>query len=388
MMPKPSRNRRYLCLLTTLCLSMAWGDIAHSREQPFMGAYLHIPHLFDSNSDISERERSIEQQLDRFKAAGLRVVMPYVTTTSGAALYPSKIIDTKLYSDWDPVSFIVRAAHKRGLQVYPVTCVLACGKQKPKGILLKHPEWALRDTTGNPIGHISPCDPEARAWIVSVMKEIVEKYKPDGMLLDYLRFNNRPMQLDPYGAAELKKQFGVDPQAAKPQQMQQFKEACLTKLMREISRELRQQEPGIKVAIYSWGPHVTNNHRVAQDWKTWAQKKYIDMVNVSGYCYRENYGDRYLQVFKNRINGALNINRQLGQPIEVTLCLGIVTSHGKIDKAADVNEYLTISEELGIDGAAIFTWSTLQPYLKDINQEGYFKKFNRDISNRNQQIKQ
>jgi uncharacterized lipoprotein YddW (UPF0748 family) len=152
--------------------------------------------------------------------------------------------------------------------------------------------------------------------------------------------------------------------------------------MRSISVELRRQQPGITLAIYSWGPHVIQNHRVAQDWRTWAQKGYIDMVNVSGYCYPKNYGDRYLQVFADRIGGALAINQKLDRPIDVTLCLGIKTSHGQIDKAADVGDYLSIAKRLGVDGAAVFTWAHAQPYLEDINQGGYFGEFEDGLKSR------
>ena len=362
------------CLMLLSAVVCAAGGMSRADE-PFMGAYVNIPKLFDSGSDIRDRERSIGKQLDRFKSSGLRVVMPYVTTTVGTALYPSEIVPVRMYSDWDPLSVLIREARTRGLQVYPVTCVLACGKQQPQGILQQHPDWALRDEDGRPIGHISPCHPQARDWVVSVMHEIVEKYKPDGLLLDYLRFNNRPMQLDPHGAAELEKLTRVSPTLLKPHMLQRFKEDCLTELMRSISVDLRQQQPEIKLAIYSWGPHVIQNHRVAQDWRTWAQKGYIDMVNVSGYCFPENYGDRYLQVFADRIGGALAINQTLRRPIDVTLCLGIKTSHGQIGKAADVDDYLSTAGRLGVDGAAVFTWSHAEPYLDEIVQAGYLTAF-------------
>jgi uncharacterized lipoprotein YddW (UPF0748 family) len=367
-------------MLLTAVVSNTAG--ASCGGEPFMGAYVNIPKLFNSDSDIRDRERSIAKQLDRFKASGLRVVMPYVTTTAGTALYPSKIVPRCLYSDWDPVSVLMREARHRGLQVYPVPCVLACGKQQPQGILQQHTEWALRDERGRPIGHISPCHPQARDWVVSVMHEIVEKYKPDGLLLDYLRFNNRPMQLDPHGAAQLKKLMRGVPETLQSVSLQRFKEDSLTQLMRSISIDLRRQQPGIKLAIYSWGPHVVQDHRVAQDWRTWAQKRYIDMVNVSGYCFPENYGDRYMQVFADRIGGALEINGKLRRPIKVTLCLGIRTSHGQIDKAADVDDYLSTASRLGVDGTAVFTWSHAEPYLEEIMQAGYLTHFADGLKNR------
>ena len=79
-------------------------------------------------------------------------------------------------------------------------------------------------------------------------------------------------------------------------------------------------------------------HRVAQDWRTWASKGYIDMVNISGYCYRKNYGDRYLKVFEKRLRGAVEINKALGSPVEITFCLGIRTSHGHIPRAQEVED--------------------------------------------------
>ena len=369
---------RLMLLTAVVC---ATGGVSRADE-PFMGAYVNIPKLFDPNVNIRDRERSIEKQLDRFKASGLRVVMPYVTTTVGTALYPSEIIPTCLYSNWDPVSVFMREARARGLQVYPVTCVLACGKQQPQGILKQHTEWALRDESGLPIGHISPCHPQARDWVVSVMHEIVEKYHPDGLLLDYLRFNNRPMRLDPHGAAELEKLMHGVPEKLQSGKLQGFKEECLTELMQSISVDLRRQQPGIKLAIYSWGPHVIQDHRVAQDWRTWAQNGYIDMVNVSGYCFPENYGDRYLQVFADRISGALAINQKLRRPIDVTLCLGIKTSHGQIGKAADVDEYLTTASQLGVNGVAVFTWSHAEPFLDEIVKAGYLTEFEDGLKSR------
>jgi uncharacterized lipoprotein YddW (UPF0748 family) len=85
-----------------------------------------------------------------------------VTTTSGEAYYPSELVPDKVWGRWDPLAIIVREAHKRGLQVYPTMCVLACGDKKPAGVLRAHPDWALRDKAGEPMGFISSVHPSAR----------------------------------------------------------------------------------------------------------------------------------------------------------------------------------------------------------------------------------
>ncbi len=363
--------------LVSVCLFLACTPLVDGKGKPFVGTYVNINHLCDADDTILVREQALKNHLDRIKASGIDVVMPYATTTSGSALYPSDILPTRVYPDWDPLRLIVREAAIRGLRVYPVPCVLACGHDKPAGILAKHPEWALCSTDGRPIGHISPGHPDARTWVVSVMKEIVTRYRPDGLLLDYMRFNNRPMRLDPHSVALLEERFGVKYSRLTPAQIQEFKEAELTRLMGRINREVRKIKPGIPIAIYSWGPHVVKGHRVAQDWRTWASRGYIDMVNISGYCYRKNYGDRYLKVFEKRLQGAVEISKALDSPVEITFCLGIRTSHGRITRSQEVADYLRVAKRVEVHGVAMFTWSYLQPFLPMIAERHYLHEFRR-----------
>jgi len=50
------------------------------------------------------------------------------------------LVPDKPWGRWDPLAIIVREARKRGLQVYPTMCVLACGDKKPAGVLRAHPD--------------------------------------------------------------------------------------------------------------------------------------------------------------------------------------------------------------------------------------------------------
>ena len=368
-------NRVVFVLIATVFL--ACTPLARGAGKPFLGTYVNINHLCEADAPVPTRERAVRKHLDRIKASGIDVVMPYATTTSGAALYPSDIVPTRVYSDWDPLRLIMKEAAVRGLRVYPVPCVLACGKDKLAGILVKHPEWALRKPDGQPLGHISPGHPGARAWVVSVMKEIVARYRPDGLLLDYMRFNNRPMRLDPHSVTLLEKRFRVKYSKLAPAQVQEFKEASLTRLMGRISQDVRRIKPGLPLAIYSWGPHVVSGHRVAQDWQTWASRGYIDMVNISGYCYRKNYGEQFLKVFQKRLEGAVAISEQLDSPIEITFALGVRTSHGSIVQAREVADYLRAARRVRVNGVSVFTWSYLQPFLSTVRERRYLDEFRR-----------
>lgn len=51
--------------------------------QPFLGAYIHLSAWFRGKTDEADRERAIMDNLDRFRESGLRILIPFVTTTRG-----------------------------------------------------------------------------------------------------------------------------------------------------------------------------------------------------------------------------------------------------------------------------------------------------------------
>jgi len=352
------------------------GAAASRPNGPFMGAYIHLPTWFAGKTDETARERAIVENLDRFRESGLRVLIPFVTTTSGQAYYPSGLIPDKTWGSWDPVAVMVREAHKRGLQVYPVMCVLACGHKEPAGVLKRHPEWALRDKAGQPLGFISSGHPEARKWVVAVLTEIATRYQPDGILLDYCRYPGTEARMDPVAQAKFDASHPAEKfppkSAALKEEFRKFKRGCLTELVGQISGALRALKPAPRIAAYMWGAQELKGTR---DWKTWAARGYLDMLNLTGYAYREQYGDKYLKVLDDRFRDVAVVLKELHNPVEFTICVGINTSHGKIREAREVEDYLEIGKRHGVQGASIFTWETLQPYLPAVKKAGYFEKF-------------
>lgn len=361
-------------------------DSSRSVEprQPFMGAYIHMSHVFaDVKDDATARREAIARSMERFKTSGLRVVMPYATATSGAARFDSRIIPERQFADWDPLAVFVEESRKRGLRVWPVVCVITSGHDKPKGILREHPEWALRNKEGKPLGYLSPCHPKAREWIVSVMAEIVTQYRPDGILLDYLRYPNHAIQLDPESQARFEKEnpgYASADAAAKKQMLQAFRERELTELTRMISEATRRLKPDIQLGLYTWGPHVTKSHPVAQMWPTWAARGYLDMVNVSGYCFEKNYGQKYLEVFERRLADALQLMQETGGTAQMTFTLGVKTSHGQIERAEEIEQYLDIASRVGMRGVAVFTWPYLQRFIDEVDEAGYLRAYERRVT--------
>lgn len=336
--------------------------------QPFRGTYIHLNKLIPPSSSSAEQEMVLTRESERMKQFGLNALMPFVIASSGDAYYESDLLK-RIYSDSDPVQILSRESRSRGIGFYPVVPIAICGNEQPNGVLLQHPEWALRHPDGRAMGYISPAHPEARKWLASVIHEIVVKYQPDGLVLDYIRYPNRPLRLDPASEARFRESIPANctPEEEK-KRLQEFKENELTELVRLISQTGRAAKPNLKIGAYVWGPHVTRDHQIAQVWPLWVEHGYLDMVNVSGYCHRETYGENFLNVFEQRMADSLELNRQLPKPAMLTFALGVNTSHGRVHSADDIRSYLKIADRLKLDGVAYFTWEYLQPYVDQLRK--------------------
>jgi len=365
-----------LLLASIICSATFRATVA---EEPRISAYVHLDQCIDADFPEPQRERQIEQMIASMHETGVEAVVPYVSTTSGVAHYPSEFLPERRWGDWNPVKTLISAARRHGLQVYLCVPVLACGHDKPAGILQQHPEWALRDTSGQPIGSISPGHPEARRWVVDWLGELVDRYRPDGILLDYMRYASQETQVDKVSTEKLSVVIARQRDADKADVTQSFREQLLTELMEMVSTELRQRQPDLRIAIYSWGYHVTDNHRVAQAWPIWAERGYIDEVNVSGYWYPDSFSRRfgatYTEAFQNALAGARRLLKESKSDARLTFALGVRTSHGQVESVDDIARYLVLAKALDVDGTVIFTWSYLQPFLPELVQAGVLQNF-------------
>lgn len=358
---------RFLAILLFLRLIADEGVAAEPVPHPLKGTYVHTDKIIPRQGTAEDQSTAIRQSLDRMQKSGFNAVFPYFTGSSGQAYYRGKIHRLRVYSEQDPLSEFLREARARGLQVYPVICVAVCGNDQPAGILIEHPEWGCRHPDGSPLGYISPAHPDARSWLVSIAREIAEKYHPDGIVLDYIRYHNRPLLLDVAADDRFRNSLptGCSPDEEK-RLLQQFKEDELTELVKLYSEAVHPSD--CKLGIYSWGPHVASSHQIAQCWPRWVKAGYLDLVNVSGYYHRDKYGDSYLERFEEKMSGAVQLNRDTGRPVPLSFALGVETSHGKVHSAEDVRIYLKKAAEIGLDGFVTFSWDDLIPFLDELDQ--------------------
>ncbi|MCQ2738847.1 MAG: family 10 glycosylhydrolase [bacterium] len=186
----------------------------------------------------------IENVLNDLQDKGINNIF-IETYYHGKTIFPSYTMEKygfiKQYEDYlgfDPLKIWISEAHKRGIKVHVWFQTFYVGNTPPETnplyILAKKPDWANRqkknaDSAQIPYSvsehngyFIDPANPEVQDFLYELLCEIIKKYKPDGINLDYIRY---PQSLSSnysnydqsnwgyttYARNEFKTLYGTDP---------------------------------------------------------------------------------------------------------------------------------------------------------------------------------
>lgn len=144
------------------------------------------------------QKQEIIKILDLLRDANFNTIMLQVRSR-GDLIYPSekepwaKSLTNELGKNpgYDPLKFIIREAHKRGLEVHAWWNVFKVyGKgvpswSKPEHVVLKYPELCKRYRDE---WWMDPGIPEARNYLLALVMEMARNYDIDGIHLDFARY--------------------------------------------------------------------------------------------------------------------------------------------------------------------------------------------------------
>lgn len=168
---------------------------SHNPKREFRGAWMHT--IFQNqyhDQTTDENKAYLRDQLDKLKAAGVNAVIFQVRPQSDS-FYQSDIEPwSRFLTDdgkapepfWDPLSFMVDEAHKRGMELHawlnPYRVTSSPKQTLPAGhIYHKHPERFVRYDGKL---YFDPALPENREYIADVVCDIVSRYDIDGIHFD------------------------------------------------------------------------------------------------------------------------------------------------------------------------------------------------------------
>ncbi len=159
----------------------------------------------------------------------------YLTGTRGA------------YPGYDPLEYAVEAAHARGLELHVWINPFryegspnAWGADDP--VRKAHPDWLLSYKNDSFTGTwFDPGNPDVRAYLVEVIREIVKKYDIDGVIFDDYFY--------PYGGTTNEDAASVSKYKPAGQSTADWRRENIDKAMKAVYDMIQQEKPWVRFGI-------------------------------------------------------------------------------------------------------------------------------------------
>ena len=257
-------------------------------------------------------KKDIEAVLDSLENAGINNVF-LETYYHGKTIFPSKTMEKygfiKQYEDYvgfDPLKIWINEAHKRNIKVHVWFQTFYVGNKPPEThpeyILAQRPQWAnyqkknafsstIPFSVSEHNGYfIDPANPEVQAFLYELLCEIVHRYEPDGINLDYIRYpqslapnysnyDSSNWGYTPVARAEFRSMYGVDPidlRTSDPlwEYWRYYRCGKISNFVRKVSSLCRANKVELTAVIF---PNKTNAiNTKMQDWKNWSINNFVD----------------------------------------------------------------------------------------------------------------
>jgi len=329
------------------------------------GLDIHFPSI--AVQDARKGTRQIREMVRCADEHHFNFLRPFVVGTRSEAYYPSEIVPVRVYPHWDPFAVMMEEAHRRNIEVHPFVCVVPLQNPNakeaiPGPVIQQHPDWGMVDDEGHPTSWGNPAHPGFRGYVTSVIREIIERYEPDGISLDYARFPSVHLGYSTMNREAFKQAYGVDPvdirddDEATMDRWIAFRVSLITELVGEIAQTVREIRPETILSAYVW---TDRDSKVClRDWTEWLRRGYLDAINPTGYLYDE-------QVYEERCRAMKKVCQEARPGIPTFMNVGVSTSHGKLKGAEEVIRWSEITRASGM-GMSYFTWSALEPWVEEV----------------------
>ncbi len=264
---------------------------------------------------IRPTEKTPEQivkTIERINSAGITDIF-LETYFHGKTIYPSKylrengvIYQRQEFVGFDPLAVWIKEAHQRNMKVHIWFESFYVGNDNPQTtpnhVLRIYPSWANKRLSNydsiEPVPSLSehngyfldPANIQVQTYLLGILNEIITKYKPDGINLDYVRY---PQCVEPsysnytlsnWGYTEtarknFKTMYGVDPinisyGTNEWELWANYRQNQIAEFIKKVSVLTKNNHTMLTTVIF---PDLQKSKATKmQNWKVWSMNNYVD----------------------------------------------------------------------------------------------------------------
>ncbi len=261
---------------------------------------------------VEDTPEKIEKTVERMYNTGITDIF-LETFYHGKTIYHSDYLmkngvipQREEFIGFDPLAVWIKEAHKRKMKVHIWFECFYIGNDNPKTIpnhiLSVYPEWSnkrlINYTSEEPVfsrsehnGYfLDPANIQVQAFLYGILKEIIDKYRPDGINLDYIRY---PITVEPnysnyallnWGYTETARSqfraiYGVDPVditygTFNWELWSLFRQNKISDFVKNVKQMSKPYNINVTAVIF---PDIQKCLETKmQNWKLWSIKNYVD----------------------------------------------------------------------------------------------------------------
>ncbi len=218
-------------------------------------------------ANIKKQKDELVEILDKLKAAHFNTVL-FQARARGDVFYRSgiepfnDILTGKAGRDpgYDPLAFAVSECHKRGMECHAWMVALPLGNRRHVASLGKASVTKKRPDICVPYMreyYLNPGNPQTKEYLMSLVREVVERYDVDGVHFDYLRYPARATRFQ--DRRDFRK-YG------KGRSLAQWRRDNLTEIVRYIYKEVKKVKPWVKVSTCPVGKYRDTSRYSSKGW--------------------------------------------------------------------------------------------------------------------------
>lgn len=347
-------------------------------------------------------KREIEDVLDKLEESGINNVF-IETYYHGKTIFPSKTMEkygfVKQYEDYvgfDPLKVWVNEAHKRNIKVHIWFQTFYVGNKPPETnpeyILAQRPQWAnyqKKNAYSQTIAYsvsehngyfIDPANPEVQTFLYELLCEIVHRYHPDGINLDYIRYpqalsssysnyDSSNWGYTAYARNEFRNIYGIDPLEIKPNDplwnyWRNYRCGKVTDFVRKVSGLCKANKIELTAVIFPNRENAIDTKM--QDWKNWSINNFVDgFTPLFLTCDDKTAMNLMEQVLRNKL-----ASTKLYAGLFVTFMNG---------SNSDLIKQIHAARKYALNGLILFDYAHLKESYIEALTQSVFKPFKNEV---------